>query len=255
MSQSPHNTRGRKGSLKDSVKDSNPSDFTAMLVALEDRLKAFIKSEVASLASQVTSLTTKVDNIEQKLSSVQTDCLRLDNEIQTIRRVITDQQLTIESHEQKLRANNIIIHNIPEDVVLLNGDQIKNDTEKIMSLCKLADIEIVREDLVSVSRLGKRLPDGVRPLKLILNQPNKKYKFFNARKAVISNPLIKQTFKSNIYVNADSSPLMRKEEYRLRHKLRDIKLSNPTSAVFIRSGALHLDGAVVDRLDVRNQMG
>jgi hypothetical protein len=230
------------------VKELDVNEFSALLGSLEDRLKTFIKSEIASIIE-------KVDNIEKKLSCVQTECIRLGGEVESIKKIISDQQLAIESHEQKLRSNNIIVHNIPEDVVVVNiySGQIRDDSEKIMSLCRLANIDIALDSFSSVSRLGKRLPDKTRPLKITLKHVNEKYKFFNARKTLTNDPTIKQAFKSNIYINADSSPLMRREEYRLRQKLKNLKLSNPNSSVYIRSGSLYLDGSVTDKLDVRNQ--
>jgi hypothetical protein len=245
MSQSttPHNTRGRKGSLRDNTKELTAN----MLVEMEERLKTFIQSEIASLV-------VKVDNLERKLSGVQTECLRLDGEINTIKKIISDQQMTIESHEHKLRANNIIIHNIPEDVITQSGTHINKDTDKIMSLCQLSNIEISRDDLTSVSRLGRRLPDKNRPIKLILKHQDQKFKFLNARKNINNDPRVKSLFRGNIFINADSSPLMRKEEHRLRQKLKEVKLSNPSSTAYIRSGTLYRDGSVVDRIDIHNQL-
>ena len=79
--------------------------------------------------------------------------------------------------EQKLRAPNLILHNIPEGAISLNGDIVDDDTEKIKTLCKSANIKVDENDFVSVTRVGKSKAEKSRPLLLTLKRPEKSSNF------------------------------------------------------------------------------
>ena len=240
----PVTTRSRKGSLKDSV---TIDDITTLLRDTEDRIKNCFKDEISRL-------TAKIVNLEANLSIVQNECALMDSELSKMRRTIVSQQLQIEGNETKLRANNLIINNIPESDLSSGVVQLANDQEKIQFVIRSAKIEVKPEDIVSLHRLGKKQSERSRPLKVILKDPEKKYRFLNKRKEVITNSELHKTFHSKIFVNIDSSFLTQKEEYRLRQSLKKLKADNPNIPSFIRAGSLHSNGQVIDKIDIRNQL-
>ena len=104
----------RKGSAKDQaaeVDSASPSDIASLLRETEDRLMKFFKDEICKV-------TDRLDRMEKNISSLQCECIRLDNEMTKTREVLIRQQVTIENHEASIRAANLIFHNIPENVVI-----------------------------------------------------------------------------------------------------------------------------------------
>ena len=81
-------TRGRKGSVKDSL---TLDDVSSLIRQSEERIKSCFKDEIAAL-------TEKIATLENNLSVVQTECSRLDFEVTRMKDIITNQQLTIENH-------------------------------------------------------------------------------------------------------------------------------------------------------------
>ena len=165
-STSPTRSRTRKGS-KENI--CTLTEFSALLRESEERLKSFLKSEIDSLG-------VRIERIESKLSLVQTQCANLDNEISMIKSFVVDEQIQIENHEKKLRASNIIVHNIPEDEVTVGAETFTSDSEKILTMCHMAKIDLEPDEVVHFQRLGKRQTNKTRPLKVQLKSPEQKFK-------------------------------------------------------------------------------
>lgn len=241
-------TRSRKGSLKESVTiDDISALMDSKLRESEDRMKKYIKDEI-------TFLTEKIGKLENSLSSVQTECARLDQEFLKIKDVLINQQLQVEKNERRLREKNLIIQNIPEENISFGSENLTDDEDKLHYIIREAMVETKPENVVSLQRLGKRQHNKIRPLRVTLSDTKAKYKFLNKRRDVLMNNNIHKTFHERIFINCDNSFLMQKEEFRLRQSLRKLKSEHPTSPVFVRSGSLYLDGSVVDSVDVRNQL-
>ena len=237
-------TRSRKTSLKDTPSSSSISD---LIRESEERLKEFFKTEM-SLVTQ------KLSKIETALSAVQTQCLRLDSEVSEVKEVIFKQQTQIEAHERKLRERNLIIHNIPETHISTATEQLKDDSDKIQFLCRSADINIKKADLVSLRRLGRNVQGKSRPLKIELTSTDQKFKILNQRKNITRNQVIQTCFQTKVFVNPDNSFLIQKEEHRLRQELKEYKECNPSRSYYIRSGVLYHDNKMIDRINIRNQL-
>lgn len=246
MSQSPNknSSRSRRGSLKNDIK---LKDVAELIRESEERMKSFIKEEIKSVTDRLTQ-------IEANASLMQSECVRLDDELSKIRNVVINQQLLVEDHERKLRANNVIIHNIPEDRVSSESDVLDDDEQKIECLCRSARVDIGANDIVTIHRIGKRQANKVRPIKLTLKNTDLKFKFLNSRRQIMSNEYLTKIFRNRIFINSDNSLLVQKEEQRLRSKLKELKNENPVVATYIRSGKLFHDGRVVDSVDVQKQI-
>ena len=101
---------------------------------------------------------------------------------------------------------------------------------------------------------SERHGNKLRPLKICLKDKNVKCEFLNNRQEITNNNDLYKTFHERIYVNSDNSFLAQKEELRLRQKLKMMKNDNPSAALFSRTGVLHHDGRIVDRIGVKNQL-
>jgi hypothetical protein len=237
------NTR-RRGSINDPI---TLGDITNLLRETEERLKNWFKDEMSFLKEKVTKL-------ESSLSMAQNECVRLDTELTKMKETIISQQLQIESNESKLRANNLIFHNIAEDSISTGAECLSNDKEKLHFVIHTAKIDVTRDDILSAQRLGKRQNERTRPLKVTFKDSNVKYNFLNKRREVAANVELAKVFHKKIFINTDSSFLIQKEEFRLRQKLKKIKNDDPATVSFIRSGSLHSNGQIIDKIDIRNQL-
>ena len=183
-------TRSRKGSLKETP---TLSDISGLILESEARIKNFLKEEIAAVHE-------RLEKFEHKLSCVQSQIVQTDDEVSKLRSVILDQQLQIESHEVKMREKNVIIQNIPEAEVSSEAGILRDDSEKLETLCRLANININPEDMVSLRRLGKRQSNSNRPLKVTLKKTEQKFKFLNNKKAISNNSELTHLFnKKNIH--------------------------------------------------------
>ena len=173
MSSSPRTSRSRKGSLKD-AKEPHSVDFPLLIRESEERIKSFLKEEMKSI-------TDRLNNIENNIFSVKMNCTRLDDEIVQIREVIKKQQVRIENHEEKLRENNLVVHNIPEKEVSIGIDILKTDNMKVAHLCEASRADLTTHDIVSIQRLGQQKNDRPRSLKITFTSRDKKFKLLNKK--------------------------------------------------------------------------
>ena len=240
-------TRGRKGSSTTTKENLNLSDISALIHESEARIKDFVKTEIGAVNS-------RLERFEATLFSVKNDCERLEVEVSKIKQIINEQQIMIEKHESKIRECNIIVHNIPEGPVLSGTDTLREDKEKMLILCRTASLNVKAEDMRSFERLGKRQPNKNRPLKITMKSSSQKFELLNKRKFISSHKDVIHLFDTRIYLNSDSSLLVRREEFRLRQRLKDLKHKKPDASSYIRSGVLYHDGEVLDKVDVKKQL-
>jgi hypothetical protein len=117
-----------------------------------------------------------------------------------------------------------------------------------------ANQNIASDETVSIKRIGKRISDKPRPLKIELSNIDLKYRVLNNRKNISTNPEILNAFHNKIFVNLDTSFLVRNEEFRLRKKLKELKNDDPLSSSYIRSGSLYSNGILIDKIDICKQL-
>ena len=134
------------------------------------------------------------------------------------------------------------------------SEELIDDRDKIRFLCRHANVDIAKGDIVSVRRIGKKTSDKNRLLKIELKNTDQKFKFLNKRKDIIRNQDIQNCFQNKIFVNPDNSYLMQCEEHRLRQKLKEIKEEEPGVTCYIRSGLLYRSGSIIDKVNVCNQL-
>lgn len=210
-------------------------------------MKIFVREEIRALNDRLC-------NSEKAISIMQTECVRLDDEIKRMKQVVISQQKFIEVNEEKNRANNLIVHNLPETEVKHNGVFLKSDADKLSFISSTVGIDFDHDDIVATHRLGKKTPGKLRPTKIILENKEIKHQALRKRKEISHNPEICKAFNSTIFINPDVSFLVQKELYRLRQKLKDVKRDDPNSKPYIRSRALYLNGSVIDEVNIENQL-
>ena len=114
-------TRSRSGSVQfDDLKD--------LLLQLEERL-----------TDRISDVCRKIDGIEKSIESIQTNQVRLDNEMNKIKNVILEQQKFIERIEAEKRKYNVIVQGIPESDVSVDGVVLKSDSQKVDFLTAMID--------------------------------------------------------------------------------------------------------------------
>ena len=240
-------SRSRKGSLKDVNKDTCNVDFSVLIRESEERIKSFLKEEMNAINHRLL-------NIESTMSALQVNCVRLDEEIIQIKEVLAKQQTRIEAHEEKLRENNLVVHNISERDVSIGSSTLKTDDMKVAYLCETSRADVNAEDIASVHRLGPRRSDRPRPLKVVMKSKDLKFKLLNKRKEISQNRNLIEPFGNKVFVNPDHSFLYRKEEFRLRQAMKSLKMECPGTSVYLRSGVLYHNNKVVDKVNITNHL-
>jgi hypothetical protein len=238
--------RPRKGSVEH-IKDPTKVDFAALLRETEERIKNCFKDEIKSV-------TERLDKIERNISVVQTECVRLDAEVTTIKRIIVLQQQSIERNEERLRESNLILNNIPENEVIHESKNLKSDPDKLVFIGNVSKVDLSSNDVVSTHRLGKKHGDKPRPLKVVLKDKDTKFKILNERKNVAQNKTLLKVFGSRVYINPDSSFLVQKENFRLRQRKKALNEEYPDIETYIRAGVLYHDGKPVDKVNIEKQL-
>ena len=246
MATPPKTSKTLKGSLK-GTKDIYANDLSLLLRESEEGMKCLFKEEIKSIAD-------RLSNTENNVSSIKMEAVRMDNKITMMKDVIMKQQMRVESHETKLRENNLIVHNISENDVLTDTGKLESDIKKVEFLCETIRVDIDADDIASCFRLGKRRSSMPRPLKIVLKEKSDKYKLLNARNEISQNTKLSKIFGKRIFVNPDNSFLVQREEVRLRQESQHMKKDSLDASLYIRSGTLYYNNMAVDKIDITNQI-
>lgn len=118
-----------------------------------------------------------------------------------------------EIEERKMRANNVILFNIPESVSDLTANNISEDINKVSTALKNIGISI-NTQTTKIHRLGaKKVAGKIRPIKLELNDHQL------ARTILINN----KQFKDGIKAGNDQTLQQRRQLIMLREELESRK--------------------------------
>ena len=93
------------------------------------------------------------------VSNLQSECIRLDTAMMSMKKIIVEQQKVIEQHEENARVDNLIIHNVPEFKISGRGPSagtLESDTDKVVFVCNKAEVDIDDDDIAAIHRLGKK---------------------------------------------------------------------------------------------------
>lgn len=127
------------------------------LTCIDQEIGLRVKKEVNSIKSSL------VDDVRLQIQSTLQDDVRTE---------------MYEIEEQKRRALNLIIFNLPESTSINSQERKNHDNEHFIDLCK--QIGVHELDIAASFRLGNPSTGKIRPLKIVLN--NKKH-----RKNILDN--------------------------------------------------------------------
>ena len=188
------------------------------------------------------------------MDSAQTEQARLDLDIKQVKDVILTQQKTIEKHEKDKRQKNLIFSGVPECNVCVGDTQLNDDISKVNYICESISSDHREWDIESCARLGVKRSGRNRILQVKFTSLQPRNDTLYQQRVIRSDPQFYGAF-GRVYINADSSFLMRMEEKRLRDRLKDEKGKiSSDSRMFIRSGKLYLNDQVIDQINIENQL-
>ena len=173
----------------------------------------------------------------------------------SIKNVITSQQEVIEKYESEYRKQNLIINGVPEvELVAKDGTRLKDVVEKVNHLCEAISDDFDEDDIESCFRLGKVDKHRNRPIKVKFKSVDTRNTILYTQKQLRDNEELVSLF-GRVYVHKDVSPLMQKEEKRLREVLKAERSKAPSNTnLRLRSGKLYKDNTVIDKINLENQL-
>ena len=153
-----------------------------------------VKDEQLQCRSDINTLNTKVDKLENSIED-------------------KVQQAVEEYRDRENRKCNIIVHQVPESSFQEAKDRNAEDTNIVNQL--LADIGVQDATVSSVVRLGRRIPDRHRLMKVTLDSvPRKIQALRNAKK-------LRNTIKwKEVFITPDMTPKEREKNKSLRMELK-----------------------------------
>jgi hypothetical protein len=222
-------------------------------VSLED-VRDLISESQKKILSKLDNVFTAISTLEKRLDNIQAEQLRLGLEIGSVKDIIIKQQQQIEQIEAEKRVNNLVFSNIPEGDVKIDNLNLREDIDKVEFLCGLIDKSFDKKDISSSSRLGRQTNGHKRLLLVKFSDESARKRIFSSQKIMRTDEKCTHTF-GRIFINKDSSILIRKEEKRMREKMRQLRADSlPEDVIFIKSGKLYKNSRVVDEIKVANQL-
>ena len=226
------------------------------VMSVED-VKALLGESEARVMAKLDSIITCISSLESRLDKIQTQQANLSLEVTHINDVIVKQQEQLERLEFENRKSNLIYSGIPEANVEIDDDVLQKDTEKIEYLCNNfvdSDHDI---SIIACTRLGKPRNGGggtARLLHVKFSSETMIKDVLSSQRKARESEGCKKAF-GRVYINRDCSSLVRKEEKRLRDKVKHLRMSaGPNDRVYLRSGKLFFNTEVIDQVSVANQL-
>ena len=173
----------------------------------------------------------------------------------SIKAVIVNQQLYIEKIEYEKRKLNVVINNIPEESLNVDETALDTDKEKVKYLSSIIhDDEYYSPPVERIHRLGRKQQGRNRPLLVRFSRQSDRDDFLFDQKKLRSNSKCSANL-GFIYVNRDSTFLVRKEEKRLRDRLKEMRRNkSENDKLYIKKDKLYLNDDVVDAMNIAHQL-
>lgn len=125
----------RSNSVTDTSMKRRKSDSHEIKFSLED-VRSLIQQSEDRIISKLEDVVSRIERLEKRIDNVQTEQIRLDLEVNVIKKVVQNQQRVIEQFEADKRQTNLIFSGVPEEDIQINGQRLDNDKEKIEYLCR-----------------------------------------------------------------------------------------------------------------------
>lgn len=167
-----------------SPKLKNLFDVEARMTALEQQIEV-IKLETKNVSGFFQNMEILGEDIKAIRSSFTSSFEELKTEISSLKSSVTHQHRPSPSHstspsvpnnmdallsevnDRALRANNVIVYNVPEPNSQMIRDRIQEDHQKITDLLLAINTDSASGKLSKVIRLGKPRENFLRPLKVV----------------------------------------------------------------------------------------
>lgn len=132
-----------------------------------------LANDVSAIKSEVSSIRADLSALEPRVASVEDRILAIEEKVETNNTAATQcslEELISESNDRARRSRNIMVYNVFEssspDIKL----KIKHDVDQMHKLFSPMLPTLAQSGIKAV-RVGKKLPDKPRPLKVILPSP------------------------------------------------------------------------------------
>ena len=239
--------RNMRKEVEDLVDEKIKKMEEKMYIDIKEKISGEILAEMkAEWMVEVTRLKT---DLMQEVTSIKHKLDQIGIDIST-RPAAREEKVTVEevkstvlqemeeAEDRKRRACNVVIYNIPESTSDETDDRISEDTNWCLEMCeKTLEVEVNREDIDNIIRLGKRTENGEdKPRPILLRLKNEKTKWEilgNAKKLRNANS---QVIKK-IGITKDMTKKEREENSKIRKELKE-KQDRGEKGWMIKNGKL-----------------
>ncbi len=218
--------------IKAQVKQLENS-LEAKLKLLEEQFLNKVDTQQNHLNKNMQSITNVVTTKLEQNNKTSSALTTLNNEFRTLKTNIENNIKTEkERNLKKLKANNIILFNMPES----EGEKqkaYKDDVEKIKTLFE--ELKLEKEDVKQIFRIGKTAADRPRPIIVKFNNEEKRKDALKLRNVYYKNNQTQENIK--IFITVDRTVNEQIQHKKLVQQLRDMK-SQGKENLFIRNGEI-----------------
>jgi hypothetical protein len=204
--------------------------------------------------ARLDDIVNRINHIEERFEKLQCEQARLELQQDSMKTIIISQQEIIERHEAEIRKPNLLFNGVPESELVIDGICLRDEIDKVKYLCGELSDEFDGQCIESCFRLGRVDKHRNRPIKVRFKSHEMRNEILYSQKKMRDDQDLVRSF-GRIYVNKDSSPLVRKEEKRLRERLlSERSKAPPNTNLRLRSGKLYKDSVVIDQINFQNQL-
>lgn len=221
-----------------------------------DDVKELISLSEERVISKLDSILTGIVALETRFDAIQTEQIRLGLEITSIKDVVIKQQIQIEKLEAERRQLNLVFSNVPETDIKVDDDKcLSDDIKKVEHLCDLiSDDFLTQRDINTCYRIGPPKNGQKRLLLVKFNNLKSRNEMLFSQRAIRDDEHCRAAF-GPVFINKDSTPLIRKEEKRLREKMKTLRSSSdPSDKIYIKSGKLYKNSCPIDQISIADQI-
>ena len=204
-----------------------------------------IHNKIDSLANHCN---TEISTLKNHVQILQSDKKKKDDEIQTLKYIITGMQRSINMIDNEERNKNAVIYGVPEEDMVVESGSLNSDEAKVKHILKLIGCtrfnEAAFRDL-EIERIGKVREDYNRVMKIKCRSKEDRDELMkDSKKLKDAGEIWKK-----VYIKKDEHPVYLAEKSRLRQKMRELKKmdENKLKEVVIKDGKLMVDATVVDK--------
>ena len=156
----------------------------------------------------------KINDRVAKLENDKTNLVQNSNTVVSKEEIITTSVREMEQRQE--RENNAIFFNIEESE---EEETLERKQHDIRAVCEICDeelgINIDDSHIMGAIRLGKKIPDKIRPLKILFNQRASKIDVIKNAKKLRESTNVKN---QNVFIAPDLTPQQRQEGKLLREE-------------------------------------